>query len=242
MWFINQKVVCVDARFPLCILEWASQLPCEGRIYTIRVIVCGKSIYTGELKVGFRLQELQNGERFGFFSERFAPMLEILDQACQRNASASPAWVRLVTQPLQRSGGYRHGRNRPTPSTNYLPHQMPWRVCKNESQTRVGPDGNPLSSAFGLGIPTELFHFSIRSECQHPSADWRDFKVEGDERFPQHLAIVQEVNPLFAFFGNRVRLWLTIAGKGLRFGHPYKWRLLGLVDLRRSLFGGRLCQ
>jgi hypothetical protein len=95
MFYIGQKVVCINDSFPLRILEFASNLPRKDQIYTIRSIWRGKSIYTGELKLGFNLEELQNGERFGFFADRFAPLVEKLDQACQRNAweLTSPVWV-----------------------------------------------------------------------------------------------------------------------------------------------------
>lgn len=84
--FIGQKVVCINDRFPLRILEWTSELPRKDRIYTISVIVHGHSVYNGEPKIGFRLIELQTGERIGFFAERFVPLLEELDQACRQNA------------------------------------------------------------------------------------------------------------------------------------------------------------
>jgi hypothetical protein len=76
MWFIGQRVLCINDRFPLHILEWASNLPRKGRIYTIRFIGQGESIYSGESRLGFILEELQNGECFAFFAERFAPLAE----------------------------------------------------------------------------------------------------------------------------------------------------------------------
>jgi hypothetical protein len=85
MWFIGQKVVCINDRFPIQILEWASNLPRNGQIYTIHRMGPGSSIYTGERTFGFELEELPNG-KFAFFAERFAPLVDKLDQACQRNA------------------------------------------------------------------------------------------------------------------------------------------------------------
>src|SRR5207253_6808674 len=79
MWFIGQKVVCVNDRFPMQILEWASNLPRKGRIYTIRWIGVGPSIYTGERKLGFELEQLKYG-KFAYFAERFAPLVEKSDQ------------------------------------------------------------------------------------------------------------------------------------------------------------------
>jgi hypothetical protein len=88
MWFIGQKIVCINARFPQRILEWASEidLPREGHTYTIRSMAHGTSIYNGEPRFGFRLKELQGG-RCGFFAERFAPLLNLLDQACHADTS-----------------------------------------------------------------------------------------------------------------------------------------------------------
>jgi hypothetical protein len=85
MWFIGQKVICVNDCFPIQILEWASNLPRKGRIYTICWIGPGSSIYTGERTFGFELEELPNG-KFSFFAERFVPLVDKLAQACQRNA------------------------------------------------------------------------------------------------------------------------------------------------------------
>ena len=97
MFYIGQKVVCINDRFPLQILELTSDLPRKGQIYTIRSIRRGKSIYTGASKLGFKVEELQDGARVDFFADRFAPLVEKLDQACQRNAweLASPARVKL---------------------------------------------------------------------------------------------------------------------------------------------------
>lgn len=108
MWFIGQKVVCVNDRFPIQILEWASNLPRKGRIYTICWIGRGPSIYfafcagraPGERGLGFGLEELPNG-KFAFFSERFTPLVDKLEQACQRNALELTVChpVPLPTQP-----------------------------------------------------------------------------------------------------------------------------------------------
>ena len=74
-FFPGQRVVCIDDKFPVQILDWASNLPHKGTIYTIRRIACAPSIYTGELKVGVFLEELANG-KCGFFASRFAPISE----------------------------------------------------------------------------------------------------------------------------------------------------------------------
>jgi hypothetical protein len=96
MFYIGQKVVCVNDRFPQQILEWTSQLPRQGHVYTICRISPGKCLYTRVLGLGVKVEEIQTlVERFSFCAQRFAPLLEKLDEACQRNASelTSPAWV-----------------------------------------------------------------------------------------------------------------------------------------------------
>jgi len=85
MWYIGQRVVCVNDRFPSQILDWASSLPRKGQIYTICRIFEGNCLYTRQVKLGFILEELHNGH-FGFLADRFAPLLEKLDEACQAKA------------------------------------------------------------------------------------------------------------------------------------------------------------
>jgi hypothetical protein len=100
MWYLGQKIVCINDRFPPCAPEWISEPPRKGQIYTIERMVHGKSIYTGKPKFGFRLKELPNG-RCGFFAERFAPLLNLLDQACLVNISqlTTPPWIELPLTP-----------------------------------------------------------------------------------------------------------------------------------------------
>ena len=81
-FFPGQRVICIDDKFPLQVLDWASNLPRKGAIYTIRAIGRGPSIYNGDLKFGVYLEELENG-RFGFFASRFAPIAEKSDVAQQ---------------------------------------------------------------------------------------------------------------------------------------------------------------
>ena len=98
MWSIGQKVVCVNNRFPQQILEWTSNLPQQGEIYTIRSIEIGRCLYTRRVTVGLFLHELPTLEdRLAFRADRFAPLLERLDEACQSRVSAltSPVPLRL---------------------------------------------------------------------------------------------------------------------------------------------------
>src|SRR6266576_2360938 len=96
--FSGQRVVCLNNRFPQQILEWTSNLPHQGEIYTIRSIEIGRCLYTRRVTVGLFLHELPTlQDRLAFRADRFAPLLEKLDEACQRRVSAltSPVPLRL---------------------------------------------------------------------------------------------------------------------------------------------------
>src|SRR5437773_926178 len=98
LWSIGQRVVCINGRFPQQILEWASNLPRENQTYTIRSIEIGRCLYTRGMTVGLFLHELPTlQDRLAFRADRFAPLLEKLDKACQRRVSAltSPVPPRL---------------------------------------------------------------------------------------------------------------------------------------------------
>ena len=97
MWYIGQRVVCVNDRFPSQILDWASKLPRNGQIYTVQSIISGVCLYTRRRPtLGFFLHELPTLQnRLAFRSDRFAPLLEKLDEACQRRVSALTSPVPL---------------------------------------------------------------------------------------------------------------------------------------------------
>jgi len=98
LWSIGQRVVCINGRFPQQILEWASNLPREDQTYTIHSIEIGRCLYTRRVTVGLFLHELPTLEdRLAFRADRFAPLLEKLNEACQRRVSAltSPVPQRL---------------------------------------------------------------------------------------------------------------------------------------------------
>src|SRR5438445_13348315 len=90
MWYIGQRVVCVNDRFRSQILDWASNLPRNGQIYTIKSIISGACLHTRRRPtLGFFLHELPTLEdRLAFRADRFAPLLERLDEACQSRVSA----------------------------------------------------------------------------------------------------------------------------------------------------------
>jgi len=86
MWFIGQRVVCVNDRFPTHILEWTASLPRKGQVYTIRSIVSGPNLYSRKLTVGFHLNELRTiQDRLGFLARRFVPIFEHIDRARKTN-------------------------------------------------------------------------------------------------------------------------------------------------------------
>src|SRR5260370_12460876 len=86
-FFPGLRVICINDRFPVQVLEWASNLPRQGQIYTIQYNQWGKCLYTRRPTLGFFLHELPNPPHiFGFRADRFAPLLEKLNEACQAKA------------------------------------------------------------------------------------------------------------------------------------------------------------
>jgi len=105
-----QRVVCINGRFPQQILEWASNLPREGQTYSIRSIEIGRCLYTRRVTVGLFLLELPTlQDRLAFRADRFAPLLETLDEACQRRVSAltSPVPLGVSVYAVQTRRGLR---------------------------------------------------------------------------------------------------------------------------------------
>jgi hypothetical protein len=85
--FSGQRVICINDRFSMHILEWASNLPRQWQIYTIRSIEIGHCLYTRQWTLGFHLQELPTIEdRLAFRADRFIPLAEKRDQAQQATA------------------------------------------------------------------------------------------------------------------------------------------------------------
>lgn len=79
MFLPNQKVVCVDGRFPLGIEKLYSELPKEGVTYTIRDIVPGVGLTGEEGETAVYLCEITgplnaHGIERGFRADRFAPL------------------------------------------------------------------------------------------------------------------------------------------------------------------------
>ena len=79
MFLPNQKVVCVNGRFPLGIERYFPSLPKEGQQYTIRDIVPGIDPRGSEGEVAVYLVEIigsinEHGIERGFNAERFAPL------------------------------------------------------------------------------------------------------------------------------------------------------------------------
>jgi len=79
MFVPNQKVVCIDDKFPLGIEQLYNQLPVKDQIYVIRDIVPGQSLTGSEGEVAVYLIGVVNptnklGIERGFNAERFAPL------------------------------------------------------------------------------------------------------------------------------------------------------------------------
>lgn len=79
MFLPNQKVACINGRFPLGIERFFPSLPIEGQQYTIRDIVPGIAPEGTEGEVAVYLAEIigsinDYGIERGFNAERFAPL------------------------------------------------------------------------------------------------------------------------------------------------------------------------
>ncbi|MBA3386560.1 MAG: hypothetical protein M3505_11990 [Verrucomicrobiota bacterium] len=96
MFLPNQKVVCVDGRFPLGIEKLYGELPKEGSTYTIRDIVPGVGLTGEEGEVAVYLIEIKgplnaHGIERGFRAERFAPLETIDEEAEEELPMEMPA-------------------------------------------------------------------------------------------------------------------------------------------------------
>jgi hypothetical protein len=88
MFYIGQKVVCVNDRFPPVLYEFAFQIPKKGHIYTVREKQSCVHAVTGNRGLGLHFRELHNpsfetrGEPW-FAAWRFRPWLdENSEEAC----------------------------------------------------------------------------------------------------------------------------------------------------------------
>ncbi len=98
MFLPNQKVVCIDGRFPIGIEKLYPELPKEGNTYTIRDIVPGIGLTGDEGEVAVYLIEITgplnaHGIERGFRAERFAPLQMIDDEVAEEPPIAMPELV-----------------------------------------------------------------------------------------------------------------------------------------------------
>ena len=98
MFLPNQKVVCVDGKFPLGIEKLYSELPKEGSTYTIRDIVPGIGLTGEEGEVAVYLCEITgplnaHGIERGFRAERFAPLQTAEETAEEELFAGLPAFA-----------------------------------------------------------------------------------------------------------------------------------------------------
>ena len=77
---VGSRVVCVDDRFAMQILDFAQALPRQGRIYTVQAIVQSRHCLTLDFGSALRLCELHNplpsGAHFSFAIWRFREHVE----------------------------------------------------------------------------------------------------------------------------------------------------------------------
>ena len=98
MFLPNQKVVCVDGKFPLGIGKLYGELPREGATYTIRDIVPGIGLTGDEGEIAVYLCEISgplnaHGIERGFRADRFAPLQTIEEEAEEELSIGLPELV-----------------------------------------------------------------------------------------------------------------------------------------------------
>lgn len=98
MFLPNQKVVCVDANFPVGLEKLYAELPKEGVTYTIRDIVPGVGLTGEEGETAVYLCEItspQNahGIERGFRADRFAPLQTNEDEVEEELSVGLPAFA-----------------------------------------------------------------------------------------------------------------------------------------------------
>ena len=98
MFLPNQKVVCIDGRFPLGIGKLYHELPKEGSTYAIRDIVPGIGLTGDEGEIAVYLCEIKgplnaHGIERGFRADRFAPLQTVVEEAEEELLVGLPAVV-----------------------------------------------------------------------------------------------------------------------------------------------------
>ena len=98
MFLPNQKVVCVDGKFPLGIEKLYAELPKEGHTYVIRDIVPGVGVTGEEGETAVYLCEISSplnahGIERGFRADRFAPLETIEDEVEEEVSFSMPELV-----------------------------------------------------------------------------------------------------------------------------------------------------
>lgn len=98
MFLPNQKVVCVDGKFPIGIEQLYTELPKEGSTYTIRDIVPGVGLTGEEGEIAVYLIEIKgplnaHGIERGFRADRFAPLQTIEDEVEEEVSLGMPQLV-----------------------------------------------------------------------------------------------------------------------------------------------------
>ncbi len=91
MFYLGQKVICVEDRFSGGVYEWGDQLPVRGFVYTIRRICWGSNPDTHESGWTLLFFELTNlGDRLGFADWRFRAYEEEARAHATAHSAAAP--------------------------------------------------------------------------------------------------------------------------------------------------------
>lgn len=97
MFYVGQRVVCIDDTFDPSIVEWADHLPRAGEVYTVRSCTDAPDHATGVPGPSFKLLEVENprteqGGEVTFSTERFEPIDDpSMDEAMEHNSQVMTA-------------------------------------------------------------------------------------------------------------------------------------------------------
>ena len=94
MFLPDQKVICINDRFPLGIEQFYTQLPTKGEIYTIRDIVPGIE-WNGTATITVYLTEITNppnphGIEYGFHLTRFRELTPLEEKLLATHTETTP--------------------------------------------------------------------------------------------------------------------------------------------------------
>lgn len=75
-FYVGQRVVCINDKYPPYISEWCDAYLSKGQVYTIRRILECPDAFTQEMGLGLFFEELNNfTQQFCYSAERFVPIV-----------------------------------------------------------------------------------------------------------------------------------------------------------------------